>query len=61
MLLATRHSACRAKVSAINQLKALVVGAPEELRAELRGLGTSGRFAAAPGCGSGRLGRWSTA
>jgi transposase len=27
-------------VSAINQLKALIVGAPEELRAELRGLGT---------------------
>ena len=38
MLLATRHSACRAKVSAINQLKALIVGAPEELRAKLRGL-----------------------
>lgn len=27
-------------MSAINQLKALIVGAPEELRAELRGLGT---------------------
>jgi transposase len=40
VLLATRHSACRAKVAAINQLKALIVGAPEELRAELRGLGT---------------------
>jgi transposase len=40
VLLATCHSACRAKVSAINQLKALIVGAPEELRAELRGLGT---------------------
>jgi hypothetical protein len=40
VLLATRHSACRAKVSAINQLKALIVGAPEELRAELRGLAT---------------------
>ena len=38
MLLATRHSACRAKVSAINQLKALIVGAPEELRAKLGGL-----------------------
>jgi transposase len=37
---ATRHSACAAKVSAINQLKALIVGAPEELRAELRGLTT---------------------
>ena len=40
MLLATRHSACVAKVSAINQLKALIVGAPEELRAELRELAT---------------------
>jgi len=40
VLLATRHSACRAKVSATNQLKALIVGAPEELRAELRGLAT---------------------
>jgi transposase len=40
VLLATRHSACVAKVSAINQLKALIVGAPEELRAELRGLAT---------------------
>jgi transposase len=38
VLLATRHGACRAKVSATNQLKALIVGAPEELRAELRGL-----------------------
>jgi len=41
VLLATRHSACVAKVCAINQLKALVVGAPEELRAELRGLTTN--------------------
>jgi transposase len=40
VLLATRHGACVAKVSAINQLKALIVGAPEELRAELRGLAT---------------------
>jgi len=40
VLLATRHSACVAKVSATNQLKALIVGAPEELRAELGTLGT---------------------
>jgi transposase len=40
VLLATRRNACAAKVSAINQLKALIVGAPEELRAELRGLTT---------------------
>jgi transposase len=45
VLLATRHSACAAKVSAINQLKALIVGAPEELRAELRGLGTKRQIA----------------
>jgi transposase len=38
VLLATRHSACVARVCAINQLKALIVAAPEELRAELRGL-----------------------
>jgi transposase len=45
VLLATRHSACRAKVAAINQLKALIVGAPEELRVELRGLGTKRQIA----------------
>ena len=45
VLLATRHSACVAKVSAINQLKALIVGAPEELRAELRGLATKRQIA----------------
>ena len=45
VLLATRHSACVAKVYAINQLKALVVGAPEELRSELRGLGTKRQIA----------------
>jgi transposase len=40
VLLATRHGACAAKVSAIKQLTALIVGAAEELRAELRGLVT---------------------
>jgi transposase len=45
VLLATRHSACAAKVSAINQLKVLIVGAPEELRAELRGLATKRQIA----------------
>ena len=62
VLLATRHSACVAKVSAINQLKALIVGAPEELRAELRGAGDQAPDRrAAYGCGTGRPGRWSTA
>jgi transposase len=42
VLLATRHSACAAKVSATNQLKALIVGAPEELRAELERLVAAG-------------------
>jgi transposase len=41
VLLATRHSACIAKVCAINQLKALIVGAPEELRVEPRGRSTA--------------------
>jgi transposase len=45
VLLVTRHSACAAKVSAMNQLKALIVGAPEELRAELRGLATKRQIA----------------
>jgi transposase len=45
VLLATRHSACVAKVCAINQLKALIVGAPEELRAGLRGLATNRQIA----------------
>jgi len=35
-LLTTRRSATTARVAAIGQLKALIVGAPEELRAELR-------------------------
>jgi transposase len=51
VLLATRHGACRAKVAAINQLKALIVGAPEELRAELRGLGTKRQIARCAGLG----------
>ncbi|MFE7243040.1 transposase [Streptomyces sp. NPDC057580] len=37
-LLATRHSAVLASTAAINQLKALIVSAPDDLRAELRKL-----------------------
>jgi transposase len=37
VLLATRQGAVVARTCALNQLKALIVGAPEELRAELRG------------------------
>jgi transposase len=40
-LLTTRRSATTARVAAVGQLKALIVGAPEELRAELRGHPTS--------------------
>jgi transposase len=42
---AKSDAACTAKVSATNQLKALIVGAPEELRAELRGLATRRQIA----------------
>jgi transposase len=41
VLLATRLGAIAARVDATNQLKALIVGAPEELRAELRGRPTA--------------------
>jgi transposase len=41
VLIASRHNASAARVSATNQLKALIVSAPEELRAELRGLGSN--------------------
>jgi transposase len=41
VLLATRHGAVVTRTCAINQLKALIVGAPEELRAELRGRSTT--------------------
>ena len=41
VLLTTRRCATLARVAAIGQLKALMVGAPEELRAELRGRNTA--------------------
>jgi transposase len=40
VLLTTRRTAMAARVAAVNQLKALLVSAPEELRTELRGLPT---------------------
>jgi hypothetical protein len=43
VLLATRQGAVIARTCAINQLKALIVSAPEELRAELRARSTSGQ------------------
>ena len=45
VLLTTRRCATLARVAAIGQLKALIVGAPEELRAELRGQPTSRQVA----------------
>jgi len=45
VLLATRQAAVVGRTAAINQLKALVVGAPEELRAELRGRSTAAQVA----------------
>jgi hypothetical protein len=45
VLLTTRRSATTARVAAIGQLEALIVGAPEELRAELRGRSTSSQIA----------------
>jgi transposase len=41
VLLATRQGAVTDRTCALNQLKALIVAAPEELRAELRGRRTS--------------------
>ena len=44
VLLTTRRCATLARVAAVGQLKALLVGAPEELRAELRGRSTAGQI-----------------
>jgi hypothetical protein len=59
-LLTTRRCATTARVAAIGQLKALIVGAPEELRAELRGRPTSSQIDYWPASASGRPGPWST-
>jgi transposase len=45
VLLATRQGAVSARTCALNQLKALIVGAPEEPRAELRARSTIGQVA----------------
>ena len=39
-----RRHASASRVAAINQLKALIVGAPDDLRAELRGLSTTAQI-----------------
>jgi transposase len=45
VLLTTRRTAMVARTAAVNQLKALIVGAPEDLRAEFRGLPTKQQVA----------------
>jgi len=45
VLLATRHTAVLARTAGINHLKALIVCAPETLRAELRDKGSKGQVA----------------
>ena len=54
MLKSTKNSAVKARTQAVNQMKALVVTAPAELREKLDGLGTS---ALVKRCGSFRPGR----
>jgi transposase len=46
VLLTTRRTALAARVAAVSQLKALLVAAPEELRAQLRDLSTKRQVAA---------------
>ncbi|WP_372494383.1 transposase [Actinoallomurus purpureus] len=45
VLLATRQGAVEATTAAINHLKALVVSAPDDLRAEIRALGSNAQVA----------------
>jgi transposase len=45
VLLTTRRTAMAARTAAVNQLKALLVGAPEELRVQLRSLPTRQQIA----------------
>jgi transposase len=59
VLLTTRRNAVNARIQAVNQLKALIVSAPEELRAELRGRGTRPRSATAPPFAPARPDLWS--
>ena len=51
MLRAARRSAVKARTCAINQLKALLVTAPEQVAAPLRGSRTAALMAACCGCG----------
>src|SRR6266508_2058735 len=60
VLLTTRRCATLARVAAIGQLNALIVGAPQELRADSAAAAPPARSTTAPACGPGRPGRWST-
>jgi len=56
MLKSTKDSAIKARTQAINQMQALVVTAPDELRTELRGLTTARLVARCAGWRHGHLG-----
>ena len=59
VLLTTRRSATTARVAAIGQLKALIVGAPRSCEPSCAAAAPAARSPAAPACGSGPPGRWS--
>jgi hypothetical protein len=60
VLLTTRRNAVTAWTQTVSQLKALLVSAPEDLRAELRSRGTKPRSATARPSASGQPDPWST-
>jgi transposase len=60
VLLTTRRNAVNARIQAVNQLKALIVSAPGELRAELRGRGTKAQISYSRPSASGQPDPWST-
>jgi len=61
VLLATRHGACAAKVSATNQLKALIVGARRSCGPSFAGWPPNARSRVGQHSGTGPPGRWSAA
>ena len=60
VLLTTRRCATLARVAAIGQLKALIVGAPEECEPSSAAATPPARSTTAPACDRGQPGRWST-
>jgi hypothetical protein len=61
VLLTTRQGAVTARTCALNQLKALIVGAPRSCARSCGAAAPAARWPGVPRCGTGRLGRWSTA